>query len=379
MSEWTPVLLGDVLAVDIETVEVVKDHEYPIVGVLNRGRGLLYRDPIRGADTAYKTLNVMRPNRVVYSRLKAFEGAITVMPDDMQTAYASAEFPTFRCGPRLIPEYFALVTTTPLLWDELRNMSTGMGGRRERVKPSALLSLELKLPPLPEQRRIVAIMSAVDGQIAALEAETESASAYFLRLRAEITSPDGGEVLPLTAVSDNLDNQRKPVKESDRAALRGLVPYYGAGGQTGWIDRALFNEPLVCLAEDGNGLLGWKTRPIAYRIDGPSWVNNHAHVLRATKVTTEWLRLSLMHYNIGSLINDGTRPKLNKSSLSQILIRVGDTESDEKLLAAVLSAVETLQAELTALRRVRSDLLTALLSQDITIDEAVDQFVEGAA
>ena len=54
--------------------------DYPLVGVLNRGRGFLYRDPIPGSDTKYKTMNRIGPGQVVYSRLKAFEGAITGRP-----------------------------------------------------------------------------------------------------------------------------------------------------------------------------------------------------------------------------------------------------------------------------------------------------------
>ena len=80
MSEWAEMTLGEVMELDIDAVEVRPDASYEIVGVLNRGRGLLYRDPISGTATSYKTLNRIAPGQVVYSRLKAFEGAITVAP-----------------------------------------------------------------------------------------------------------------------------------------------------------------------------------------------------------------------------------------------------------------------------------------------------------
>ena len=51
-------------------------------------------------------------------------------------------------------------------------------------------------------------------------------------------------------------------------------------GQVGWIDDYLFDEELVLLGEDGAPFLD-KSKPIAYVIEGQSWVNNHAHVLRA--------------------------------------------------------------------------------------------------
>jgi type I restriction enzyme S subunit len=46
------------------------------------------------------------------------------------------------------------------------------------------------------------------------------------------------------------------------------------------------------------------------------------------------------------------------------------------LIAAQASSAAALQAELAALRAVRADLLTALMSQEITVNAAVDKFVK---
>lgn len=146
MSEWERVRLAEVVALDIEAVRVQATARYSIVGVLNRGRGLLFRKPIGGDDTSYQMLNRIRPDQIVYSRLKAFEGAITVAPNSLGEAYASQEFPTFTCSERILPEYFRLLTTTKRLWNQLQILSTGMGGRRERVKPADFLTIEMGLP-----------------------------------------------------------------------------------------------------------------------------------------------------------------------------------------------------------------------------------------
>src|ERR1035437_369592 len=79
---------------------------------------------------------------------------------------------------------------------------------------------------------------------------------------------------------DILDNQRVPVNSNERAKRPGTVPYYGATGQVGYIDDFLFNEELLLIGEDGAPFLD-KSKPIAYLIQGKSWVNNHAHILRA--------------------------------------------------------------------------------------------------
>jgi hypothetical protein len=93
--------------------------------------------------------------------------------------------------------------------------------------------------------------------------------------------PEGWDVLHLENVVDILDSQRVPVNATNRELRQGKVPYYyGATGQVGWIDNYLFDEELILLGEDGAPFLE-PTKQKAYIIRGKSWVNNHAHVLRA--------------------------------------------------------------------------------------------------
>lgn len=201
MSEWARVRLGEVVALDIEAVAVAATARYSIVGVLNRGRGLLFREPIGGDETSYQKLNRVRPNQIVYSRLKAFEGAITVAPNDLGEAYASPEFPTFTCGEWILPQYFRLLTTTKRLWDELQMLSTGMGGRRERVKPADFLTIETGLPSPSEQRRIVDVVATVDAQIETLSAELSTSQAALGPLIGDLLS-QGGASWPLKRLDE---------------------------------------------------------------------------------------------------------------------------------------------------------------------------------
>ena len=74
-----------------------------------------------------------------------------------------------------------------------------------------------------------------------------------------------------------LDSMRVPITASDR--VEGPYPYYGANGIQDHVSDYIFDDELVLLAEDG-GNFGSKDRPIAYRVSGKCWVNNHAHVLK---------------------------------------------------------------------------------------------------
>ena len=74
-----------------------------------------------------------------------------------------------------------------------------------------------------------------------------------------------------------LDSMRIPITASDRK--EGKYPYYGANGIQDYVNDYIFDDELVLLAEDG-GNFGSKEKPIAYRVSGKCWVNNHAHILK---------------------------------------------------------------------------------------------------
>ena len=148
---------------------------------------------------------------------------------------------------------------------------------------------------------------------------------------------------------DILDSMRVPVNETERAERIGDVPYYGANGQQGWIDDHLFDEPLILIAEDGGNFEQFEHRPIAYRIAGRSWVNNHAHILRAKE---DWIQNFIFycveHKDVMPFINGGTRSKLNQSELRQITIPA-PPRNEQRKIARILTTLDNLIEKTEAL------------------------------
>ena len=115
-----------------------------------------------------------------------------------------------------------------------------------------------------------------------------------------------------------LDSQRVPITATNRA--EGPYPYYGANGVQDYVDDYIFDDELVLLAEDG-GNFGSKTKPIAYRVSGKCWVNNHAHVIKPkNRIDVDFLCYSLMFYNTDGLVNGATRQKLTQATMRKMLI-----------------------------------------------------------
>ena len=134
----------------------------------------------------------------------------------------------------------------------------------------------------------------------------------------------------LEDICDILDSRRIPISEDKR--IKGKYPYYGANGIQGYINDYIFDEELVLLAEDG-GNFGSKIKPIAYKINGKTWVNNHAHVLKAKNeiISTDFLLYSLMFYDVTKLITGTTRKKLTRTGMGKITLFIPNLDMQEKI------------------------------------------------
>ena len=161
----------------------------------------------------------------------------------------------------------------------------------------------------------------------------------------------------LGTVVEILDSMRKPVKAGER--IQGPYPYYGANGQQGTINDFIFDEPLILVAEDGGHFFD-SSRPIAYRIEGKTWVNNHAHVLRCNPdMDISYLCHQLARYNVQPYLTGSTRAKLTKGALERILITKPPLE-EQKRIAAILDKADEIKHESAKARILRKDIVQSL-------------------
>ncbi|WP_276975235.1 restriction endonuclease subunit S [Flavobacterium filum] len=172
---------------------------------------------------------------------------------------------------------------------------------------------------------------------------------------------------------DILDNLRVPINDEIRQTMQGNIPYYGANGIQGYIDKYIFDEDLILLAEDGGNFEEYHTRPIAYKISGKSWVNNHAHILRAKpEFNQDFIFYSLVHKDITKYLNSGTRSKLNKSELEKIEIDFPATKDEEDKIAKILSTadavIEKTQAAIAKYKAIKQGMLQDLFTRGIDVN-----------
>lgn len=217
-------------------------------------------------------------------------------------------------------------------------MASVTGSRMPRTDMKVLLSMPVPLPPLDEQRRIAAILNRAAKierlRMQAQERLREFMPALFVRMfgdpgensmegrLVDAVQRDRGRlsvpVVPLGKICDILDRHRKPITKRDR--IPGPYPYYGASGVLDRVADYIFDEPLVLVGEDGAKWGPGETS--AFAIDGKTWVNNHAHVLRPrrTYLVDDWLIHYLNASDLAPFVSGITVPKLNQRRLKDIRI-----------------------------------------------------------
>lgn len=247
------------------------------------------------------------------------------------------------------------------------------GGTQKFISLGNIRNFDFFIPNLQEQEKIADFLSSIDKKISLTEEKLELFREYKKGVMQKIFSQElrfkdnNGNDYPeweekrLEEVTECLDNLRKPLNSNEREKIKGNIPYYGANGIQGYINNYIFNEELVLLAEDGGNFDDYLTKPIAQYVQGKSWINNHAHVLKGKKVLkTKFLYFSLVHKDIRSFINGTSRSKLNKSNMLNIIILLPTVEEQHKIadfLSSIDSKIENIEKELEGLKKFKRGLL----------------------
>lgn len=194
---WPTVKLGDVLTPVPRSEYVDAKKEYRLLGIRLGGQGPFLRETLMGTQTSAMKLFRVVKGDFIYSRLFACRGAFGVIDEQLDGCYVSGEFPTFvpangKLDLGFLRHWFRLPHVIKRVNDDCTG-STPL--TRNRFKENFFLALEIPLPPLAKQRRVVARIDELAAQID--EARTlrhqaaEEAAALYPQQLGEAMTPHG--------------------------------------------------------------------------------------------------------------------------------------------------------------------------------------------
>ena len=186
MKAWPAVALGDLLSRSTETAVIAPDAEYHEVTIKLWGKGVVSRGKVRGSDVV-SVRRAVRANQLILSKIDARNGAIGMVPQELDGAIVSNDFPSFdfrdvrQCDPAFMGW---LVRSTPFV--ALCKAASEGTTNRVRIMEDRFLAKQIALPPLAEQQALVARLDALAEKTRQLEAHLNAAerdAEHLLALR----------------------------------------------------------------------------------------------------------------------------------------------------------------------------------------------------
>jgi type I restriction enzyme S subunit len=163
-KSWPTVRLEEVLRRSEETAEPVADAEYREITVRLWGNGIVERGRVLGGLLSGRRF-VAHAGQFIASRIDARNGAMGLVPESLEGALVTNDFPLFNVNTtRLEPAFLGWLCRTAGFVELCLRASEGTTNR-VRLKEDRFLALEIPLPPLAEQRRVVARIEELAAQI----------------------------------------------------------------------------------------------------------------------------------------------------------------------------------------------------------------------
>ena len=250
-----------------------------------------------------------------------------------------------------------------------------IGSTQKAITIEQLKKVELDIPDIKLQNKIVEILDGISIKIEVNNqtndnlfelGDTLYKEYYFQYIN---NLPEGYEIKSLKEVAENFDSKRKPLSSRERELHKGIYPYYGATSIIDHVDNYIFDDIYVLMGEDGTVKTS-KGNPVLQYIWGKNWINNHAHVLKGTKISTEHLYFALRNVNVEPLITGAVQPKINQENMNKISFVIGTNEVNtkfENIIGNIMKKSKQLIEENKILEQLRDTLLPKLMNGEIEV------------
>lgn len=182
---WATARMGDIAPLVRRPVETHADQTYREIGIRSFGKGVFHKAPTTGLEIGSKRVFAIEPGDLLFNIVFAWEGAVAVATEAERGMIGSHRFLTCvtdkrRVDARFLNYWFSRGEGRDrLLW-----ASPGGAGRNRTLGIEKLSALEIPLPPLDEQRRIVARIDALAAKIAEARGLRETARKVLDRFEA---------------------------------------------------------------------------------------------------------------------------------------------------------------------------------------------------
>ena len=322
--------------------------------------------------TDLSNYKIIRRNQFACSLMQVSrDGKIPVAMFTEKEAIMSPAYPMFEVTDTslLLPEYLMMWFSRPEFDREASYYA--VGGVRGSLTWEDFCAMRIPVPPIAEQRAIVAEYEAVQNRIKVAKRmiATLQATAQALYRKMFVDGidkenlPEGWRWGTLGEVCECFDSKRKPLANYERCSMEKKYPYYGAACLMDYVDNYLFDGCYILMGEDGTVIKDDNT-PILQYVTGKFWVNNHAHVLKGANGFDEnLLYMVLCNTNIAQIVTGGVQAKINQANMMSIAVLIPNTmglSAIKKQLAPLFQNIVLFEKEIEKLTEIQTIILSGM-------------------
>jgi type I restriction enzyme S subunit len=160
---WPMVALGEVLAHRKDFIQIDDLQRYKRCRVQLHAQGILLRDTVDGMEIKTKKQQVCRAGEFLVAEIDAKLGGFGIVPPELEGAVVSSHYFLYVLNEQKLDRRFlGYFIRTPAFKDQV----TAQGSTNyAAIRPQDVLRYRMPLPPLAEQRRIVAKIDALAAKI----------------------------------------------------------------------------------------------------------------------------------------------------------------------------------------------------------------------
>ena len=302
--------------------------------------------------------------------------------------------------------WLQLVLSTPQMRGRISEAATGTSGSMKNIGREQFLALDVLVPPLPEQRKIAAILSSVDDAIAASQAVIDQIQVVKKALMAELLTkglpgrhhrfkqteigevPEAWDIRPLGDVASVERGRFSHRPRNDPRFFGGDTPFVQTGdvaasggrlrrfsqtlNDAGLAVSRLFPAGTIVLTIAANiGDTGIAAFPVAFP-------DSLVGIQAGQSVDNRFLELVLRtrKKELDDAAPQNAQKNINLEILRPVLIQVPPLSEQVEIADAVEAIDDRLSSEkdaLSALRATKSALMSVLLTGElrVRVDEEV--------
>lgn len=310
---WQQHKLGDLLTRSGEAAQPVADAEYKEITIRLWGKGVLERGRISGAAVNGRRF-IARKSQFIASRIDARNGAMGIVPETLDGALVTNDFPLFEVNQEhILPQYMGWLCRTPAFVDLCARASEGTTNR-VRLKEDEFLRLEIQIPDTKEQKKIVARIDAVQQKLKAADefrASIDKDITSLLAVRFQETLKQAPllpmrEVAPLVRRNVQLEASKQYKELGARSFGKGLFvkPAFDA-------DAATWEKPVWIKAGDivFSNIKAWEGAIGVAKPEHDGFIASHRYLTAVVEP-----ELALPEYLLYYLLSESGLTAVNEAS-----------------------------------------------------------------